>query len=512
MTKKSFWTLTISLVLVKLLIHFFTCTNYELHRDEMLYFAMGSHLSWGFASTPPFMALLAFIIKTLFGYQEFFLKLFPALAGGGIIILIALFTREIGGKLFAIFSGCMAYIISIAMLRTASLFQPVIFELFFWMLFLFFVLKLVRTQNPKFWIALGISFGLAFLNKYSVVFLGAATFVAILISEYRKLLLSKYLIYGILAGLLIMSPNLVWQFSHKFPVVIHMNELYNTQLVHVSKLTFLLEQILMNFTSILIWLIGLIGLFFFKSEKKYRIFSWIFLFVVLLLFFTKGKAYYTLGVYPMMFAFGGYVLEKHLAGKWKIAGYLVVGYSILSSVYFIPLGLPVLPQEQMGKYCEAFSRHISPVPMRNEQNEYYPIPQDYMDMTGWKELAALASVAYNRLDSLQKKQCILFANNYGQAGALDFYGKKYSLPSPICLNDSYIFWAPDSVTATSFIVTDRQLGSIPELFNSFSEVGRIDNKYFRENGVKVYLCQDPKPLFGDFFKKRVRKNKEKYGY
>lgn len=512
MTKQSFWILTISLVLVKLLIHFFTCTNYELHRDEMLYFAMGSHLSWGFASTPPFMALLAFIIKTIFGYQEFFVKLFPALAGGGIIILIALFTREIGGKLFAVFTACMAYIISIGMLRTASLFQPVIFELFFWMLFLFFVLKLVRTQNPKFWIVIGISFGLAFLNKYSVVFLGLATFIAILVSEYRKLLLSKYLLYGILAGLIIMIPNLLWQFNHKFPVVTHMSELYSTQLIHVSKMTFLLEQILMNFTSILIWLTGLIGILFFKSEKRYRVFAWIFLVVVLLLLLTKGKSYYTLGVYSMLFAFGGYILEKHLSGKRKIAGYLVVGYSVLSSVFFIPLGLPLLPQEQMGKYCEAFSRYISPAPMRNEQNGYYPIPQDYMDMTGWKELAELANVAYKRLDSLQQKQCILFANNYGQAGALDFYGKKYHLPSPICLNDSYIFWAPDSVNATNFIITDKQLGSIPELFNTFTEVGTIKNNYFRENGLKVYLCQDPKPLFGNFFKKRIKEHKQKYGY
>jgi hypothetical protein len=309
-----------------------------------------------------------------------------------------------------------------------------------------------------------------------------------------------------------MMPNIVWQVSHKFPVATHMSELYRIQLVHVSKMTFLLEQIMMNFTSVLIWLIGLIGLLFFKSEKRYRVFAWIYLLVVLLFLFSKGKSYYTLGVYPMLFAFGGYVLEKHLAGKKNFAGYLVVVYSILSSIYFIPLGLPVLPQEQMGKYCETFSRHISPAPMRNEQNEYYPIPQDYMDMTGWKELAGLASVAYNQLDSLQKKQCIIFANNYGQAGALDFYGKEYNLPSPVSLNDSYLFWAPDSVTATNFIVTDRQLGSIPELFNKYSEVGMIENKYFRENGLKVYLCQDPKPLFGDFFKKKVRENKEKYGY
>jgi hypothetical protein len=511
MSRRSFWTITLSLVAVKLIIHFLTATNYELHRDEMLYFSMGSHLSWGYASTPPFIASLAFTIKSLFGYQEFFVKLFPALAGGGIIILIALFIREIGGRKFAVFTGGMAYIISIAMLRSASLFMPVIFELFFWMLFLFFVLKLINTRNQEYWIAIGASFGMAFLNKYSVAFLGLATLTAFLVSDHRKLLLSKYLLYGILAGLLIMLPNLLWQFNHKFPVVTHMTELYRTQLVHVSKQTFFTEQIMMNFTSLLFWLSGLIALIFFKPEKKYRIFAWIFLFVVLLLLFTKGKPYYTLGVYPMLFAFGGYVLEKYLVGKMKIAGFLLTGFSVLLSIFFIPLGLPVLPAVQMEKYCSAFSRNISSAPMRNEQNGYYPLPQDYMDMTGWKELAGLAAVAYNELDSLEQKECILFANNYGQAGALDFYGKQYNLPVPVSLSDSYIFWAPDSIAATIFIVTDMHTGNIPELFNTYKEVGSIKNNFFREDGLKVFLCRDPKPHLKEFFKTKTREYKQKYG-
>ena len=266
MNRKSFWILTSSLVLVKLLIHFFTGSNYELHRDEMLYFSMGSHLSWGFASTPPLMGFLSFLVKHIFGYQEFFVKLFPALAGASIMVLIALFIREIGGRGFAVLTGCLAYLVSIAMLRTSSLFMPVIFELFFWMLFLFLVLKLIQRQNPAYWVAIGISFGFAFLNKYSVVFLGFATFVAILASEHRKLIWSKYLLYGILAGLLVMLPNILWQISHKFPVLTHMGELYRTQLVHVSMKTFLLEQIMMNFTSILIWLTGLVVLLTFRAE------------------------------------------------------------------------------------------------------------------------------------------------------------------------------------------------------------------------------------------------------
>ena len=137
-----------------------------------------------------------------------------------------------------------------------------------------------------------------------------------------------------------------------------------------------------------------------------------------------------------------------------------------------------------------------------------PLP----DMTGWKELAELAGSAYNKLDSLQKKNCIFYANNYGQAGAIDFYGKKYHLPAPVSVNDSYIFWAPDSLVANNFIISDHHLGDIPRLFNDYIEIGEIKNIYFRENGLKIYLCQNPKPLLNEFFKQRIKAHKQLYGY
>jgi len=512
MTKKSFWILTISLVVVKLLIHFLTSTNYELHRDEMLYFTMGSHLSWGFASTPPLMSFLSFLIKCLFGYHEFYVKLFPALAGASILLLIALSVRELGGGLFAVFTGCLGFLISTAMLRSSSLFMPVIFELFFWTLLLFFLLRLVHRQDPRYWTAIGISFGLAFLNKYSVLFLGFSVFAAILISEHRRLLLSKYLFYGILAALIIMLPNILWQINHKFPVITHMSELYRTQLNYVSKQTFLLEQVLMNIASILIWITGFIVLLFSKPAKKFRLFAYILLLVVFLFLVSKGKPYYTLGAYPILFAFGGYFLEKNFTGKMALVARGMVIYSFLTSLFLVPMGLTVLPRQKMADYCAFFSKYVTKAPMRNENNEYTPLPQDYMDMSGWNEMAGLVAVAYNRLDSLQQKDCILFANNYGQAGALDFYGKKYHLPDAVSVNDSYIFWAPDSLVARNFIVTDGHLGDIPRLFNQYTVIGEINDPYSRENGLKVFLCQNPTPLLNDFFKKRIRAHKAIYGY
>ena len=204
-------------------------------------------------------------------------------------------------------------------------------------------------------------------------------------------------------------------------------------------------------------------------------------------------------------------MEKYLTGKLNPVKYTLLIFAIISAILTLPFGLPVLPQKQMEKFCAFNSRYITSEPMRGEANIFYPLPQDYMDMTGWKETAGLVFQAFNGLDNNQKTNCIIFANNYGQASAIEFYGKKYDLPPVVCLNDSYIFWAPDSLTALNTIVTDHQLGDIPRLFNSYVETGEVKNRYFRENGLKVYLCQSPTLILNKFFKKRIREHKEMYG-
>ncbi|MFN8207852.1 MAG: glycosyltransferase family 39 protein [Bacteroidales bacterium] len=508
MSRRSFWIITAATILLELFLHMITAGNYQLHRDEMLYFAMGSHPDWGFASTPPAMSFLAFLIKSVAGYNEVAVKFFPALAGAVILLLIALSIRELGGGRMALLTACLAFLCSTAMLRTCSLFMPVVFELLFWTLFLYSLLLLIHRQDPKFWIAAGISFGLAFLNKYSILVLGSSVIISLLLTRQRRLLWSAYVPVAAGCALIIMLPNILWQFRHNFAVYTHMQELYRTQLVNVAVGTFLLEQLLGSFSALPVWLAGVVGLLFIRAERQYRLFSFLFLLVLVFFLLLKGKPYYTLGIYPMMFAFGGWILEKYF--RKMIPSVLV--FVLLFGLLNLPFGLMLLPQGPMEKYCQFTAKYITAAPMRGEQNQYYPLPQDYMDMTGWQELAGLVNSVYGSLSEKEKGSCTIYANNYGQAAAIDFYGKQYGLPPAVCLNDSYVLWAPDSIGSENFIVSDHQLGDIPRLFGSFTKVGEIHNPYFRENGLKVYLCRDPKPELNDFFISRIREKKAIYGF
>jgi len=495
----SFWIITISIIIVKLAIHFLTSTIYELHRDEFLYFVQGRHLSPGYASTPPFIGFLAFIIRTVFGYSEFGIKLFPALAGAASVLIIALMVKEFGGRNLAVITACTGYVISGSFLRSNSLFMPVSFDQFFWLLIAYLTLKLVLTGNHKIWLWIGIVAGIGFLNKYSILFFIFAMFVALLISNHRKIFLTKYFIFGTLAGFLIILPNLIWQYLHNWPVVNHMVELQRTQLANVTIAGFLLDQVWMSSSSLFIWMPGLFMLILIPHERKLRYIGLTFLVTLLVILLFRGKSYYTLGAYSMLLAAGGYLLEKYLHRGWRTAIYVMLFLSIIGTLVWLPLSLPFAPYPVVARYTDPERG----VPQRWEDGKIHPIPQDYADMTGWKELTMLVVDAFNSLTEEQQSSCDIFAQNYGQAAAIDFYGHKYHLPDVISFNDSYISWAPDSISSTHLIVVDYETGDIDKLFFNFECIGQVNNEYFRENGVKVFLCSNPRPILGGYYTEKL---------
>ena len=201
------------------MLHFLTNTNYELHRDAYLYLALGDHLDFGYWSVPPMIAVLGKLTRFLFGDSVFAIRLFPALIGAISVVIIGMIVRNLGGKKWAILIACTAYIFSLAFLRSNTLLQPVAFNQFYWLLISLFIVKLVQTKNPKYWLHLGVIYGLAFLNKYSIAFLVVAFFIALVLTRDRHLFRSKYFLVGASLAFLIILPNLVWQYNHNFPVV-----------------------------------------------------------------------------------------------------------------------------------------------------------------------------------------------------------------------------------------------------------------------------------------------------
>ncbi len=486
---KKEWYLILFFALFKLLIHLFTYDNYELHRDAYLYYAQSEHLTWGYLATPPSIAVVGKIATTIFGNSTFGLRLFPALIGAFSIVVIGSFVKQLGGKYYAIAIAALAFILSPAYLHTNALFQPVSFNHFYWILACFLFFKLIQTKNPNYWLWIGLVFGLGFLNKYTIVLLYAAFGLSLLITGYRQLLIKKQIIWAALIGLLIITPNLLWQYQNNWPILHHMEELRRTQLVHVSAAGFLRDQLLMNAHVLLLWLATLIALLFYKKEGRYRLFGFAFILTLLLILAGSGKGYYTLGIYPLLFVFGGYFVEKYLNKYLKplfLALVIFMGIGLYISLSFD--GIPFLSFEQAVNK-EAF---------RWEDGKRYDIPQDMADMTGWKQIGEEVRDLYIGLGTENRNNCEIFTNHYGQGGAVMFYGKEVDIPQPISTTGSFIFWAPDSIEKDYVIYVHSDLGNttnpdslLPTLFDEVNLKRVIDNKYFRENGTKIYLCKYP---------------------
>ena len=289
-----------------------------------------------------------------------------------------------------------------------------------------------------------------------------------------------------------------------------MGELRRTQLVNENPLTFTIGQLLMNMPGLFIWLTGLVAMLFLRAERKFQFIGLSYLFAAVFLMLGKGKAYYMLGAYPMLFAAGGYAMQKYFTGKLIWINYVFMANVLVVGIFIMPLSLPVLPVEKMEAYCKVSSKFIGDWPTRWEDGKNHRIPQDYADETGWKQLAGLVVTEYYKLDSAERKTCFVFANDYGQASALQYYGKQQGLPDPVSLSDAFLFWAPDSVNNTCLILVSRDDDKLDGLFDDYKEAATVHNEYFRENGLHVYVCRNPKPSWRTYYKNRVKEMKDEF--
>jgi hypothetical protein len=504
------WYLIITLALLKLIIHFITSTNYELHRDAYLYIAEAHHLSFGYLSIPPMTPALIRIMEFIFGDSVFAVRILPALIGALSIVVIGKIVLEFGGKRWAILLACVSFLASPAFLRSNSLLQPVSLNQFFWLISLYVVLKMVKTRNTEYWAYLGIIWGLAFLNKYSIVFLALAVFLGLLITKRRFLIQSPNILIGIGFGLLIISPNLYWQFSHNWPVVTHMAELMRNQLVNVNIVDFLIMQLFMNANALLIWFIGFLFLLFSREEKSYRVLGFTYIFLLLILIGLRGKFYYTLGIYTMLFAAGGFFLEKYLKGRWSIIQKILLVLIVISALPILPFSLPVFSYDTLAAYSkESVSRGFEG-PMRWEDGQIHPIPQDYADMTGWVELAGIVSSSYDSLTEEEKNRTAIYAENYGQAGAIRYHTKKKGLPEPISFSDNFLLWAPSNVDIDILIYVNNDTTDVSYYFAEVNKIGQITDPHARESGLPVFLCKQPRNDFPLFYRTKLKELKSQY--
>lgn len=473
---------------------------YELHRDEYLHLNQAQHLAWGYLSVPPVTSWVALLISWL-GNSVFWVKFFPTLFGAITLYFVWEMVAILGGNLFAKSMAAISVLFS-ALMRLNMLFQPNSFDTMVWTFMFYVLLKYIENEQNKWLYVFAIAVALGFLNKYNVVFLLLAVLLGLLLSPYRKVFINKYFYTSLLLAALLVAPNLWWQYEHHFPVFHHMKLLKATQLENVNTGDFIKEQILFFFNAIFVLLAAIYSLFFYKNFAKYRVFIWIFVAVLGLYIFLKGKGYYAMGLYPAYMAFGAVFLENTIKNTYFRTLLLLLPVAIFSFGfhYLFPIDTPEAVQKQIAVYNDLGLT-------RWEDGKLHALPQDYADMLGWKELAQKVDAAYEQIGDTA--HTLVYCDNYGQAGAINYYSRHAANIRAVSFSADYLNWfdlnrpIKHIVMVKDIYDTDTMRSDEKPLFQEIRYFGKIENKFAREQGTRIYVLKNARTDINAILKKEI---------
>ncbi len=469
-------------------------TPYEYHRDELLYFSMGTHLRLFEMDFPPFIALLSEALRHTIGVSVPAYRILPALFGVGVMLLAVLIARELGGGRWAQALTALVVLFNPLYLRSASLFQPVVIDQLWWLLGIWALLRLEATEDERWWLVLGVAGGLGLLSKFSILFFGLAVLIGLLISSRRKAFLGPWPWVALGIALLVGSPSIVGQIRLGYPVIEQMSGLRDGQLSRITLAEHLLDQALWG-PQILLAFGGLLALLWSDGLRRHRLVGWIALAALVLFAGLRGKAYYTGPVHPLLYASGAVWLERFARPR---AGRLLGGGLALAAIawglFVLPFGLPIVPPEPMARYAAMTGVSAG---TRTNWGEQLALPQDYADMLGWRQkaeaVASMLFVAEPRL-ARQRAGAVLYGRNYGQAGALDLYGRELGLPPVVSLAGSWYYFGPGDMPGDPVVL----LGVEPEELEtvdcaSVHVATRVQNSWTvpEEQDVPVTVCDHP---------------------
>ena len=463
------------------LLHLLVGNRYGFNRDELAILDDARHLAWGYVSYPPVTPFLGRVTLLLFGTSLAGFRLFSSLAQAAGVVLTACMAKEMGGGRFAqIVSACAAVPFCLAL---GALMQYSSFDYFLWVLGSYFVVSLLKTQNPRYFVAIGLSVGLGMLTKYTMLFFAVGVLAGVVLTEARKHLRTVWPWLGLLLSLAIFAPNFWWQVGHHFVTYDFLKFIHQRDISEGLTQSFLPNQLEMSLLSFPLWIAGLYFCLGTSQGKQFRALAWMYFLPLVLLFAAKGRDYYLAPAYPMLYAAGGVWTEHWLtclatarARPIRATVAAALGINILGGM---AVALPLAP---IRSHWFRIADQIN-VTLRDE--------------IGWEEFVAQLAQIRDSLPADSRAQLGILVENYGEVGAVNLYGPAYDLPRAISgVNSSwsrgYGNPAPNILIIVGF--SQQFVGSN---FTACRLVAQVSNSYGVVNEEtterkNIYLCGPPK--------------------
>ena len=477
----------LSVAAAVMLLHLATNSRYGFHRDELQFLSDARHLDWGFVAYPPMTPFLERIGLALFGLSLTGLRLFSVIAQAAVIVLSGLMARELGGGRVAQFTAALAVGLSPLPLFEGTEFQYTTFDNLWWVLIAYFTIRLITSENPRWWLPIGAAVGLGLLTKYTIVFFVAGLLAGVVLTRARRFLRSGYFWAGIALALVIFLPNLFWQFNHGFISYHFLQQIHVRDVGEGRANGFLRDQFLIcvNLFAIPLFVAGLVA---FLRNPRYRMLAWLYLVPVTLFFLAKGRAYYVAAAYPMLLAMGSVAGERWLQSLPRWAS------RTIKSVFFAGLAL-----------CGAFlCALIVPLQSTGPLRDFaFAHNEDLREENGWPEMVSTVATIRDSLPAAQQANLGILVGNYGEQGAIELLGPAYHLPLPISVTNSAWLRGYPSSPPTTLIVLGFSRQAADRAFTGCRLAGHNGNSYGIKNEESefhpdIFVCGPPRmpwPVF-----------------
>jgi len=441
--------------------------RYGWHRDELYYLASSRHLALGYVDYPPITPFLARLDQAIFPGSLPAVRLVTVLAGAAIIVVAALIARELGGNPLAQTLAALAVLISPMFVGANILFQTVSIDELVWAVACLLFVRLLRGADPRQWLLLGLVFGIGLETKYTVIGLGIGMLVGLLTTRSRWHLASPWPWLGFGIAIVLLVPNLVWQVGHHWDSVAYTIQHRGAT---DGPIAYVLQQLLLAGPQLLP--IMAMGVWWLWRDDRLKAAAVTIIAVEVFFFLVGGKAYYPAPIYPLAYAAGCIWFVE--AVRWRWIRRLAVAVAVAITLVLLPLGLPILPAKAMA------------------DSGIWKARKDFADMYGWRDLVQQVTTVYQQLPLADRGSVMILASNYGEAGALDFYGR--GLPPVVSAHLTYYYWAPAHMAPSTVIVVGYSRQYLSTLFGDILQAGTITNSYGLHNeeyGKAIWVCRSP---------------------
>ena len=480
---------------------FVASRQYGFHRDELALLDNSQYLGWGYVDYPPLVPFLAQIEMALFGLSPVGIRSFPILAACLVLLLTGLMAHELGASRKAQIVAGLAAVSAPLLLFNGLFLSYSTFDYLWWVVIAYFMIRLLKSEDPRWWLGIGMAIGLGAMTKYSIAYLMIGIAAGVLFTPARRYLKSPWLWAGAALAALIVLPNLVWQAQHQWITIRFTSSIHIRDIGwgRTSLLSFLSSQFYVNTNAgaIALWMIGFGYCARSAEGRRFRTLAWMAAVPFGLFLVSQGRFYYPAPIYPMLIAAGSYQVERMwetLSGKslrrWR--GWQYRGLAV-SSLLGMAVTLPLAPVNSVWWQISAAANG------------------EIREEIGWQELVQIIAGIRDSLPDSERAGLGILAGNYGEAGAINLYGPTYGLPTAISGMNTYWLRGYGDPPPQTLIVVGFPEQELKRIFLGCQAAGQITNRFGIQNvesgddpvvaiNPVIYICRNLRQPWPEFWK------------